>query len=123
MLDLKALLSKLLGCAYTSGVDNGWAYRKYPDGTYHAWRFYQGSGLNCTTLSSGTYYGANKTLSFPSFHTHWLYAFATNAPSQSSGIYVYQVSANNGFRIDYRAHTSLSNAVCGANLYLIGQWT
>lgn len=104
------------------GNDNGWDYRRWNDGTYEAWRYYQATGLNCTSSSAGTYYGGSVTLSFPSFHKHWLQAYATNAPSQSSGVYVYQVSANNGFRIDYRAHASASNASCGANLYLRGSW-
>lgn len=104
------------------GTDNSWDYRKWSDGTYEAWRTYQATGLNCTTSSAGTYYGGSATLSFPSFHTHWLQGFGTNGPSQSSGVYIYQVSSNNGFRIDYRAHASSSNASCGGSFYLRGQW-
>lgn len=127
MLDLKALLAKILDALKVDyiieeGIDNDWSYRKWKGGSYEAWRYYQGTGLNCTSQSAGTYYGASKTLAFPSFHKHWGTAYATNAPSHSSGVYVYEVSANNGFRIDYRAHASASNAVCGANLYMRGIW-
>lgn len=105
-----------------TGTNNNWQYRKWSDGTYEAWQYYQATGMTISTSSGGTYYGGNKTLSFPSFHTNWLQGYATNNPSQGSGIYVYQVSANNGFRIDYRAHASQTNASCGASLYLRGRW-
>ena len=127
--DLKAILEEMYppSTVYIveTGTDNNWAYRKWSDGTYEAWQYYQATGLTMTTSSMGTYYNEStgtKTLSFPSFHTNWLQGYATNAPTQSSGVYVYQVNANNGFYISFRAHASTSNGSCGCNLYLRGRW-
>ena len=128
--DLKAILNEILPSCATlyvvdSGTDNDWEYRKWSDGTYEAWRYYQATGLTMTTSSAGTYYSEStgvKTLSFPSFHTNWLQGYATMAPSQGSGIIIYQVKADNGFKIIFRAHASTSNSSCGCNLYLRGRW-
>ena len=37
MLNVKALLTKILSCVYTTGTDGAWSYRKYADGTFEAW--------------------------------------------------------------------------------------
>lgn len=129
MLDLKALLTKLLGCAYTSGTDNGWRYRKYADGTYEAWRFYQATGLNLSVSSAGTYYGSGangyRDITAPSFTKTYELVMAQDMASQSSGTYIYNIAATNGnsfIRVSYRNYASNTNASCGGDFYIRGTW-
>lgn len=53
--------------SYTSGTDGIWTYRKYEDGTYHAW--YEGNvNFMAGTAWLGGYYHSTKSdLSAPSF--------------------------------------------------------
>lgn len=65
MLDLKALLSKILGCCYTKGTSGNWTYKKYLDGTLETW--YQGATGNYTvgTARGNLYAGGWMTYTFP----------------------------------------------------------
>lgn len=49
MLDLKALLSKILGCCYIKGTSGGWKYKKYLDGTVELWGYFSGTYTSYTT--------------------------------------------------------------------------
>ena len=127
MLSVKALLSKILqtDLVIERGTDtNGWDYKKYSSGWYEAARKYNASGLNITDLSAGTYYGAAKEVQTPSFSIATNYCFATNTASQSSGVYVYNIDTVSAskFTIRYRAHSSVTNAKCGAYIYIWGKW-
>ena len=125
MLNVKQLLAKILSTPHIieQGTDNDWTYRKWSDGLYEAWRFFQASGLNCTSASAGTWYGGQKTIALPSFALTADNRTYGNSPSQSTGIYIYSTSVTNGqLEIDYRTHTSMSGAVCGGNFHIIGTW-
>lgn len=130
MLDLKALLTKILKCLYTSGTDNGWTYKKYMDGTYEAWRTYNATGMSLTSASAGTYYNATvgngiKNITLPSFNVGTDYvAFANPMPSISSGVYIYSVGKLNAttLQIGYRAHASTTGGVCNGMFYVRGNW-
>lgn len=107
------------------GTNNSWIYRKWKNGYYEAWRFYQGSNLTITTASAGTYYGGSASISLPSFNaTTTVYCTYGNYPSQSSGVYIYQtsVSSKTTMAIYYRAHTSVSGANCGGYFYIRGTY-
>ena len=129
MLDLKALLTKLLGCAYTSGTNNGWRYRKYADGTYEAWRYYQATGLNLSVSSAGTYYGSGangyRDITAPSFTKTYTLAIGQSMSSQTSGTHIYAIGATNGtsyIRVHYRNFVSNTSASCGGDFYIRGTW-
>lgn len=55
--------------AYQSGTDGIWKYRKYEDGTYHAW--YEGSInlLTGTAWIGGYFHQSSSALQPPSFST------------------------------------------------------
>lgn len=137
MLNVKALLTKILELINVietwktatkdyiveTGTSNSWTYKKYNSGTYDAWRYYQATGLNLNSSSAGTYYGSSKDLTLPSFSTGLTSAVATNAASQSSGVYIYQMAVESGkLRIHYRSHASITNASCGAYVRITGTW-
>lgn len=125
MLDLKALLTKILKCLYTSGTDNGWTYKKYMDGTYEAWTQYNATGLNLTTASAGTYYSTAgvKRFPLPSFISTVPYILTQETASMSSGIWIYQAQRNNtNLEVWYRAHASTTNGVCNGMFYIRGTW-
>lgn len=65
MLDLKALLTKVLGCCYIKGTSGNWTYKKYLDGTLECW--YKGvTGTYTVGTQRGTMYsGGWITYSFP----------------------------------------------------------
>ena len=130
MLDLKALLAKILRCVYTTGTDNGWTYKKYADGTYEAWRTYNATGMSLTSASAGTYYNGTvgngiKNITLPSFNVGTSYfAFANSMPSISSGVYIYSIGRLSAttLQIGYRAHASTTNGVCNGMFYVRGNW-
>ena len=65
MLDLKALLSKILGCCYTKGTSGNWTYRKYLDGTLECW-YHGGTGAYTVGTARGSLYsGGNMTYTYP----------------------------------------------------------
>ena len=111
MLNLKALLAKILRCVYTTGTDNGWTYKKYADGTYEAWRTYNATGMSLTSASAGTYYNSSegnglKNIALPSFNVGTGYvAFANPTPSISSGVYISSYS----LQMWNRSNSALSN--------------
>lgn len=49
MLDLKALLSKILGCCYIKGTSGGWTYKKYLYGTVELWGYFSGTYTSYAT--------------------------------------------------------------------------
>lgn len=124
-MSLKKTLARVLNTILIveTGKDDGWTYLKLSNGNYIAWKFYQASGLNLTTASANTYYGTTKNVNLPSFSTGCLFVSATEESSLSSGVYVYRVErASASIMIDYRAHVSVSGAVCGTNIFVIGTY-
>lgn len=107
------------------GESGGWHWTKYKSGKVELHGWFQYTGITCTSQSSGTYYGGSKTTNLPfaiKMIANWT---AQETNSRSSGIYVYNVSFSGGgtgtstyFTIDFRGHASLSNASCGANIYI-----
>lgn len=103
------------------GTNNNWTYRKWKSGKYEAHRYYQATGMNITSQSGGTYYGGNKTISLPSFHSSTQCINYSNTSSQGSGVYINSVDVNgSNLIIDYRAHASVTNTNCGGYLNLRG---
>ena len=43
MLDLKKILTKVLGCCYILDTDGSWIWKKYADDTFEMWKFYSGA--------------------------------------------------------------------------------
>lgn len=68
MLNVKALLTKILSCVYTTGTDGAWSYRKYPDGTFEAWQTKTVNVARQTAYGS-LYRSTEQTLNLPSFNT------------------------------------------------------
>lgn len=105
------------------GTDNSWTYRKWNSGLFEAWRYYQASSMTITTSSAGTYYGGEKLIPLPSFVVTITGTTYGNAPSQSSGVYIYEtVRDNSNLKVVYRAHASTSNASCGGVFHIFGTW-
>lgn len=124
MLNIKKLLAKMLGCCYSTGTNNSWTYKKYADGTYEAWRYYQATSLVITSSSAGTYYGGTKDINYPSFHSSLIYAGCTESTSHSSGVWIYQLVDGTTFlRAEYRAHSSTASGNCGGYFHIVGTWS
>lgn len=126
MLDIKKLFTKILKCCYTTGTSNSWTYKKYADGTYEAWRYYQATGMALTTSSAGTYYSTSgyKDLNYPSFHSTLTFAAGKETTSHSSGVWIYNVVDNTTYlRVNYRAHASTASASCGGYFHIVGTWS
>ena len=105
------------------GTNNGWEYRKWSDYTYEAWKSKDFDNLTLTSQSAGTYYGADKTDTLPSFSASVTSAFGqTNGGALSSGIYLYRIQ-HSPFTISFRAHASVSNGAAGVDFYIRGTWT
>lgn len=128
-LNIKHFLTKVANSFYAceKGIDNGWTYYKYPDGTYEAYQQVQLSGLSLTTASAGTYYGNDSThdYSYPSFHINdsGIYGNAIACPTLSSGIYVYSVELfPTVYRVSVRACASNSSASIGVRMHVKGRW-
>ncbi len=126
--DLKAVLNEVLPSFVAdyvceTGTNNNWDYRKWNSGYFEAWQNYNATGLTLTSSSSGTYYGTDKEISLPSFIVSYKGCVFGESPSLSSGVWIYACSRNNNnMKINYRAHASQSNAVCGGWFYLRGTW-
>lgn len=56
--NLKTLNTKTEICVVESGTTNGWRYKKFSDGTFEAWREYNGS-MTLTTAVGSLYTSAN----------------------------------------------------------------
>ena len=107
----------------TSGI---WKYKKWSDGTYEAWGYYQANNLVLTTSSAGTYYGSSQNILYPNIHVGPLISSTYgNTTSQGSGIYIYNTEdyGDSGLHVNYRAHTSVSSGVCGGYFYIKSIWT
>ncbi len=103
-----------------TGTDGIWQYRKWNDGTYDAWGKLSATGLELTQQSGGTYYSATSvSLPKPSFSTDITSVELTPTAPLQSGIFVYRATANN---IDFRAHSSMSNASATAFVQIRGTW-
>lgn len=65
MLDLKALLTKILGCCYTESTSGNWRYRKWATGLAEMW--YTGSPGSYTvgTARGNLYSGGWITYTYP----------------------------------------------------------
>lgn len=128
-LNIKHFLTKVANSFYAceKGIDNGWTYYKYPDGTYEAYQRIQLSGLSLTTASAGTYYGDDSAhdYSYPSFHINGsgIYGNAIACPTLSSGIYVYSVELYpTVYRVNVRATASNTSANIGVWMHVKGRW-
>lgn len=105
------------------GTNNSWNYKKWHSGKYEAWRYYQATALTITTASAGTYYGGERNVPFPSFHRSLEACIYSNAKSQSSGVFIYCVETNgSNLKVYYRAHASITDAVCGGYFYIHGTY-
>ena len=103
-----------------TGTTGIWQYRKWSDGTYDAWGKLSATGLELTQQSGGTYYSATSVaLPNPSFSTGITSVELTPTAPLQSGIFVYRATANN---IDFRAHSSMSNASATAFVQIRGTW-
>lgn len=136
--DLSVTLSEALGISSESsrtsdmtdfvvaqGTSGIWTYRKWNSGAYEAWGEYEASGMTLTTSSAGTYYGSNgaKEIALPSWSLSCTFAVAQEQLSRSSGVYIYNISRTaTKLTVDYRAHASSSNALCGGMFYVKGTW-
>lgn len=65
MLDVKALLTKILGCSYTYGTSGNWKYKKYADGTLEQWYTGNPGTYTVGTARGNMYSGGNLTYTFP----------------------------------------------------------
>ena len=55
--------------AYQSGTDGIWEYRKYEDGTYHAWYIGSVNLLAGSAFAGGYFHQSSSALTPPSFST------------------------------------------------------
>lgn len=133
MLDLKALLAKILMMIKSHDVDyvvekgtnNSWNYKKWSDRTFEAWAQFNATGLTLNTASAGTYYSSSglKNFALPSFTSTITIVLAKEVASMSSGIWIYTAQRNgSNLQVNYRAHASVSNGVCNGCFYIRGTW-
>lgn len=117
----------LLADFVTEIDDNGtWFWRKWKSGKVELTASLQNSGLNLTTSSAGTYYGAgtagSKTTTLPFSISQIRYIGVREISSRSSGIFVYNTSiSGTTLTTEFRAHASVPSGVCGVMYYIIGQ--
>lgn len=71
MLDLKALLLKMLGCSYTSGTSNNWWYKKYADGTFEA-EIRDTTNLSIASATGSMYYSASRVVNLPDIGVNYI---------------------------------------------------
>jgi hypothetical protein len=68
MLDVKALLAKILGCCYIKGTSGDWTYKKYADKTFEAW--YNGTATlsndGAVSTYNPTWYRSHYAVTVPS---------------------------------------------------------
>lgn len=112
---------------FESGVSDGWHYRKWRSGLAECWANKMATGLNCTTASSGTYYGASESYDFPIglFDTLDYITVAIGQGSHSSGLYPYQANTSSDEStcvVDFRSFASQTNASCPVHIHAYGQW-
>lgn len=127
LLDLKALMNKILSCLWIPINTNGWKGRKYLDGTFDIWREYTGSpagGKHYTTVNG--FYGYYDTEFY----------FPTNCRPITKNYYLrvtWQIGS--GFSIDcsgynrllnkfniYALSTAANISTYSANIYIHGKW-
>ena len=121
---LNVAAAQLVDYIVEQGTDNSWTYRKWNSGIFEAWRTYNATDLDMTSASSGTYYGATKTIALPSFTLTLSCSTYSETPSHSSGVYIYQTQMVSGgnLSIDYRCFYSQSDSTCNGYFHVIGTW-
>ena len=107
-----------------SGSSGNWEWIKYKSGRVEIIGNFQYTGMNCTTQSAGTYYGAGKTENLPFTLSSVKYVGIRETGSRSSGMYVYKsdiYSPYTTLTLEFRAHASTTSGNCGVYVYIIGQ--
>lgn len=117
----------IIDYVFESGLSDGWYYRKWKSGLAECWANKMATGLDCTTASSGTYYGASASYSFPTglFDTLDYITVAIGQGSHSSGLYPYQADTSSDestCTIEFRSFSSQTNANCPVHIHAYGQW-
>ena len=122
MLNIKKLLTKILGCCYTQTASGNWVYRKYADGRFEGWY------KSTATLTIGTAIGSlyqtasNSSISFPITLTELTYADVKGNTS-SYGVWSYLITTSTSF-VSYRLCSASSRASASYNIaaYISGTW-
>lgn len=118
MLDTKALLTKIVN-VFVGGTDNGWNYKKYPDGTYEAWK---GIPLN---IARSTAYGAlyrclEQTVQLPSFNSGTDYTIVGSSNGGDFVVFNTMSATSVGFFFVRTSTATAQDRV--ARLYLHGKY-
>ena len=127
MLDIKKLLTKMLGCCYTLGTDGYWTWKKYADGTFEMWRHYGG------IPTTGTHYTA-----INNFYGYYVSSFSFPAlcrPTNANYFVKTSWWIGNGFALDatgygktatefniYALATASNQTSVTADIYVVGRW-
>ena len=124
MLDLKALLTKLLGCAYITGTSGVWTYKKYGDGTAECWCRYSGSmAINTAAASYGGYRSAELSiLNFPFTFASVPTVIATAGSSQGFWVNNIATTTTTGGKFYLSCGSSLAAATRIVNFHVYGRW-
>lgn len=107
MLDLKALLAKILDAlkadyVVEQGTDGIWTYRKWASGVAECWGEYKTTITHYTSVFGG--YGYNTSVNYPT-------GLFIAAPQ-----YIYSATVGNGFAL---TGTKLGNSTVYANVYAV----
>ena len=128
MISVKKLLKKILGCCYVTGSSGDWKWKKYADGTFELYGYFTRT-QTLSSSSGGTYYNAkeNTKINLPiDFNIASCVIQASAKPSLYTGVFVYETiwrpESPKVIEVSFRAHASLSNAVCSAYVFCIGTW-
>lgn len=124
MLDLKALLSKILGCCYIKGTSGNWTYKKYLDGTLECWYYGNTGAYICGTARGNMYAGGWLTYTFPITFTHLDCVFGSATLTTDAYTVLAQLSQplNDSVKLRITSGSSIAQNNYRVHVYANGTW-
>lgn len=125
MLDLKALLSKILGCCYIKGTSGNWTYKKYLDGTLEQWYIGNPGAYTVGTARGNWYSGGNLTFTYPISFTSSPVVNASLSIGTTAYVVMFQL---NGFNETFCQGRIVAGSSIAQNsnywifIHAIGKW-
>ena len=124
MLDLKALLSKILGCCYIKGTSGNWTYKKYLDGTLECWYNGYSGTYTCGTARGNMYAGGWLTYTFPVAFTNLQCVTASATLTTDAYTVLAQLSQplNTSVKVRITSGSSIAANSYRMHVHAIGTW-
>lgn len=128
MLDVKKLLTKILGCLYIYGTDGYWTWKKYADGTFEMTRSYSGVPVGSSHYTTvGGFYAY--------YITGWNFPAACKPISREAYVVHTDWEIGSGFAINagtvggtttsfntYALASAASQSTVKVRVHVVGKW-